>query len=249
MRAMAPVLNLRWAVGKTTTSEEQQFFDNGDDMYRGNVPADTENMWDLLLQKMKEKNGGKNVFDETDLTIKAVQIYNRAFHGPAKHEYISVCAEGSKADFFFVIDRGAAKGSGVPGAGMLETQVHITYSGSTPFDPNKPDAHCANTDANWPENRSGADKGNLILTSHTVTSSKTSFKALIDAVRKYAKLFATYEFTNANCQHFATGLYNSLTNGTKEVTNDTLMWNLEDKKLKLNQLWGSKRRRRLRRHK
>jgi len=184
-----------------------------------------------------------------DFTIRKVKIYKRSFIEPTYHEFLQMCVTNDYNDeFYFVIDRGANLNSLkqekfifqkafrvlTTSEPLLQTRVRIVFTGykenpsKTKNRNKKQQDVCADDSIEWAEfrgHRVDKDKPDSILIS---TSSDykhftvKKFNTVLKAILSYAIKYPGYDLAENNCQHFATGFYNSLTGEKKEISNPIL---------------------------
>jgi hypothetical protein len=144
-----------------------------------------------------------------NLQIITVHVETRPFVKIVSHEFLIVCVEdnaNSDAErfYYFLIDRGANEG--------VHTKVRVSYISR--------DTRCSTSNRKVPSER-GFNlniKRKQSLYSFPIEGRK-KFKILLRMVYLYMKTHTIYFMTSTNCQHFATGLFNSLTSDNTPTTN------------------------------
>ena len=89
---------------------------------------------------------------------------------------------------------------------------------------------CRDNSVEWAEfrgHRVGKDKPDSILidgNSDYKNFGVKKFNIVLKAILLYAIEYPSYDLVGDNCQHFATGFYNSITGENKEISNPTLAY-------------------------
>jgi len=153
-------------------------------------------------------------FTADDYTIKRAAVFKKHLKLKMFHELLEVCISDGKTDYYVLMDRGVSSGT-------AWTSIGIYYIGSGSATGSDNNSNCNPESEHWihkispkffilKRNRIQRDSGFAI----------TSFSKLIDQVNKYVVDNPEYSRTSNNCQHFATGLYNTITNAQTKITNN-----------------------------
>ena len=132
-----------------------------------------------------------------------------------------VCAiDDNQNEYYFVIDRGAH--------GKFKTKIRIIYTGkisSEKRDELKLVTICDDYSPEWAEIRGKREDlaqsdSELLGTSKYLESNEiNTMRKLFDGSIKYAQNYGYYSPYGENCQHFATGIYNTITGEQKDISN------------------------------
>jgi len=226
-----PVFELTWAVGEKfqNTDARHQFFDNGElvaDKLEITDYTDYQTVIDKFI-KPEFINRINYRIVEKDLTVKRIKIYSREFLFNTVHEFLMVCTVGEHAAYYFIIDRGSHK--------FLETKIRIIYTGYEQKE-TETDKDCKDDSKQWAEHRDDSyskKQYSKLLNSHLLPDVDSKFclptkeqeceplkfQTLIEATIEYAKKYPYYRLAGTNCQHFSTGIFNSVTGHSKEISN------------------------------
>lgn len=192
-----------------------------------------------------------------DLMIQKANLYiEKMFIAKVYHQILYVCAKGSKSAYHFTFDRSmrdhthenihaleSLKRYTLMPSKAFRTLIRVVYfaKSDTCDDSHLPSDHFYSPKKDiiaqgkynnldeyqkWIENPNSdfTLKGSLMK---DVSSNKMSFKKLYTAVQRYAMRYKFYIPHSENCQHFATGFYNYLTNQDIPYVNNYLMGDLD----------------------
>jgi len=218
---------------------------------------DYEKIWSSLTNSIffsDQNYKGPHLDSNSDYTIRKIKIYNRDFLKYGHHEYLQFCVTNRLNDeFYFVIHRGAARLNtfekfvdAIPtpetGPPILRTLVRVIYTGyKRNFYDGTGNAYnqenlCAESSEEWAENRGRRDNQET-SDSNLLDSAGDSqnflfreFKILIKGIINYVINFPEYDIFGTNCQHFATGVFNAITNRNKAISNPKISFIPESEK-------------------
>jgi hypothetical protein len=190
-----------------------------------------------------------SLFYTGDLTIRNIKIYKRSFLEQAFHEFLQFCVTNDSNDeLYFIIDRGAnldkliQENSRIIKAfkvitamePLLQTKVRIVLTGYKKYlrtngnNNERVQSICSDFSPEWAEfrgHRVDQDHPDSIFISSNSEYENftvTKFEDVIKASILYSIQYPGYYLTSENCQHFATGFYNSITGENKEISNPKL---------------------------
>ena len=142
---------------------------------------------------------------ENDLLLEKMGVYTRPFVAGTVHELMNLCYSNGKGNYyFFLVHRGKAHGW------TFSTIVHYFYYGTS-------DSCNKMADSIDPKTKLKAEY-DMTLSSDTVRK----FSSLFELTKIYEKNKSLYRIFTKNCQHFATGFYNTLTGEHLSTTNFNL---------------------------
>jgi hypothetical protein len=143
----------------------------------------------------------------SDLTIERVKIYKRSFIYSTFHEYLAFCVGNGVKKYFFIVDRGNYEN--------VITRIRIIYYGTA--------SDCKNDNALWGEILAPGMSILKVNGEGVPLSGKTSFKKFIRNAVQYTYDFPLYNPVGKNCQHFATGFFNTITGASLLYTDINLV--------------------------
>ncbi len=111
---------------------------------------------------------------------------------------------------------------------VYSTKIRLIYYHSSS------DNNCDPDSSYWPEHL--ATNLTSYLDGSVPLSDRKSFHSLIIAKERYVNDYEYYEIPAANCQHFATGMYNALTSRNIEYMNFNMY---SDKRPNFSNYWES----------
>jgi hypothetical protein len=201
---------------RTNQHPELQYYDLGSIIYQNSI---NKISLDYISYEIRKSNSlylnlGKsnNSYDinlkENDLELVYVKILYRPFLGEKiVHNLLSVCTTNGQTAYYFIIDRGAIHYD-------LYTKIRLIYYHSSS------DNDCDPDSPYWPENITG--NMTKYLDGGIALSDRRSLRSLLVANEQYVNDYEFYEIAAANCQHYATGMFNAITGKNIEFMNFNL---------------------------
>lgn len=198
-----------------TNDPKKQFYDKDYILYYNNH----EISFDLAIDQfnkspfvLKDHSKAIKLSKNGDLSLEYIKIFTRKFVLNTVHEVLAFCTKNDEGDsYFFLVDRGATWNK-------VSTHVRFIYYAK--------DNNCNTENKNWPnkidENSvfkgegspfencdDNADKCDIVR----------SLRSVFDVLTEYVDTHSFYRLFSSNCQHFGTGLFNTLLNENQEYSN------------------------------
>ena len=152
---------------------------------------------------MQEKRAEIVLNSKADLTLEKMVIYKRPFLFGKSHELLNLCySNGYGQYYFFVVHRGKAHGF------TIKTMVHFMYYGFS--------TSCDKWAYSIDDNVQYKDEFDM---TKIPNDDFRSFKGFFELVKQYAVEYDWYRIFKTNCQHFATGFFNTLSGEKIKTTN------------------------------